>query len=116
MLPHKFVEEYLKTLKYSEVCLFLALLHLSSRFSKPDFYQSDEELEKKFGISRKTIQRARPALRRAGLVEYKSGYRLAEWAKATRYIIFPDPDVREKFRIWDESKGPPIKRDHRKPK
>jgi predicted DNA-binding transcriptional regulator AlpA len=105
MLPHELVERHLRELGYAEFCLLIAMFHISFRLSTRKFYQSDNQLEERFGFSKKTLYRARISLAKKGFIKYKSGFKWTTYSRATRYELLPDKRLREEFRIAESESG-----------
>lgn len=104
MLPNKMIEDKIKELKGSEFIVLIILFYLSQRFSTGTFHYTDSEIEKRFGISPATMNRARKALRESGLIKYKSGFRALGFSLATRYKLLPSKQLRKLYRIKGNQK------------
>lgn len=104
MLPNKLIEDMVKELKPSEFIVVVILFYLSQRFSTAVFHYTDAEIEKRFGISPATMNRARKALRGLRLIKYKSGFKASGYSVATRYKLLPDKRLRKLYRIRTNQK------------
>jgi transcription initiation factor IIE alpha subunit len=104
LLPNALIQKYFKELDYSDVKLLLVLFFLSGRFSTDKFYHRDKDIEKKFGISRSTIKKARKKLKEKRFIDYRRGFKIGKFARATRYRLLPDDKIRKDFRIGDGPK------------
>lgn len=103
MLPHTIVQKYLRVLDYSVFGFLVVIFHLADRFGNV-FYQPDGEIEARFGISKSSIKKARKLLKQLGFINYKRGFKLKNFARATIYEFLPDQKLRTELRISDRQK------------
>ncbi len=73
----------LNDLNKSAILMYIYLLHLANRFSKPDFFYTDKKFSEEIGLSRQSLSRARKELEEMGLINFISG----NSGKATTYYV-----------------------------
>lgn len=98
MLPNPIIEKYLRELGSSCFSFLVTLFFLAGRYGD-GFYQSDKQIQEKFGFSESTIKRVRKKLKAAGLIEYQRGFKTKKNARATRYNLVPNGKIRSELRI-----------------
>lgn len=102
IIPNDLLESAIKKLKSSELILLIVLWYLSHRFSTDEFYHSDQKIVERFGLSQASITRARKQLKRLGLINYESGFKVSSHSRATRYKLLPSNKLRKKYRISNQ--------------
>lgn len=100
-IPNWLVEKQIinKQLSHSAFIVFLILYYLHERFNSRVFSYTDHRIKEKFGISGSSMQRARLVLKQIGLIDYRIGFSTKSQAKATKYKLLPDEQIRKQLRV-----------------